>query len=166
MLTSNSLCTRSGRTHPVSLPLASPAWYGNRFFKLVHFCWGKSALQQQASPVPMAMKATWTAHQCMFDDLGSSPQDSLSAVQQSKNQDCVSCTHYPPIASLSSLMDEVKIRESLVSYLSKPSSSIMQLTPDERTFIVDTGASITITNSIKDFDCRPQNIKPTNYVTG
>lgn len=106
-----------------------------------------------------ANRMTETVHQCLFDSSGP-PHQTLSApVQQSLAHACVSCIHYQPLASISSL-EAAQIRASLVSYLSNASSDFMQLTPDDRTFTIDTRASITITNCITDFICHLQPVKP------
>jgi hypothetical protein len=55
----------------------------------------------------------------------------------------------------------VTLWQELVTFLSHPVATLVSFTPDERTFIIDTGASITITNSISDFSEPPQPVKPT-----
>jgi hypothetical protein len=59
------------------------------------------------------------------------------------------------------LRQAVHVRDEILSFLSDSSTCPVSFTPDERTFIIETGASITITNCPTDYLDSPRSVKST-----
>jgi hypothetical protein len=124
-------------------------------------------MELSSSAIPSAIMAVLSAHQ----DVSAPSHDyhaSCPSLQETKPtivsyfhpNACASSIHYSPMVSLPA-EQAVTLWQELVTFLSHPVATLVSFTPDERTFIIDTGASITITNSISDFSEPPQPVKPT-----
>jgi hypothetical protein len=91
----------------------------------------------------------------------STSSSSLSA-QSSRHHPVlpVMSTHYTPFVFLATNQAS-SLRDQLLAFVTSGKETRIDFTPDARHFIVDMGASITITNAVTDFDHSPQPVKPT-----
>ncbi len=69
-------------------------------------------------------------------------------------------THYTPLREMS-LQEAIAKRTAIRAYVANNQGLPVQLTPDEVHFIIDTGASVSITNSKEDFISQIPPIQPT-----
>jgi len=69
--------------------------------------------------------------------------------------------HYAPIASLAR-PQAIQLRDQLLVFTTAEINGSLSFTPDARHFFIDTGASITITNAVTNFDIPPQHVQPTH----
>jgi hypothetical protein len=69
-------------------------------------------------------------------------------------------THYTPTSSMTQQEAEMT-RSNLQAYVATNHGLPARFTPDETTFVIDTGASITITNCKEDFTSAIQQVQPT-----
>ncbi len=69
-------------------------------------------------------------------------------------------THYTPTSSMTQQEAEIT-RKTIHAYVATNQGLPARFTPDETTFVIDTGASITITNCKEDFTSAIQQVQPT-----
>jgi hypothetical protein len=69
-------------------------------------------------------------------------------------------THYTPLREMS-LQEAIAKRTAVRAYVANNQGLPVQFTPDEVHFIIDTGASVSITNSKEDFISQIPLIQPT-----
>jgi hypothetical protein len=69
-------------------------------------------------------------------------------------------THYTPTSSMTQQEAEIT-RSNIQAYVATNHRLPARFTPDEMTFVIDTGASITITNCKEDFTSAIQQVQPT-----
>jgi len=86
------------------------------------------------------------------------PSDKIPS-GSSKEHVALQCVHYTP-QNDTSTQDTAQMREKIASYLCDTSRPV-SFTPDERYFIIDTDASIRITNNHLDFLFPPRPVTPT-----
>lgn len=123
--------------------------------------------EHQTSSIPHAMMAALTEYQCM-QDLPSSftpPRyDCTDTRPQPTTQPCItvciSSMHSSPARDLSTEVASL-LCEEISAYLTAWSASPVAFTPDAHTFIIETGASITITNSLTDYLNPPRPVQST-----
>jgi hypothetical protein len=113
------------------------------------------------------MQAAVAAHQSIFADEPlpccqlSTSSSSLSAPSSQHHPVLpVISTHYTPSVFLATNQAS-PLRDQLLAFVTSGKEKRIGFTPDARHLIVDTGASITITNAVTDFDHSPQPVKPT-----
>jgi hypothetical protein len=113
------------------------------------------------------MQAAVAAHQSVFSDEPlpccqlSTSSSSLSAPSSQHHPVLpVISTHYTPSVLLAT-NQAPPLRDQLLAFVTSGKEKRIGFTPDARHLIVDTGAIITITNAVTDFDHSPQPVKLT-----
>ena len=109
----------------------------------------------------LSMQASLAAHQTIFPLSEGVPFGSPSAPvsSSSSDEDCVLPVLYDPVPDVPDNIGSSLHNESIVS-LSAFTAPVTPLTPDEKAFIIDTGASITITNDSADFPDGIRGVSP------
>jgi len=114
-----------------------------------------------------AMHAAVAAHQSVFADeplpfcQRSTSYSSLNVPSSRHRPELpVMSTHYT-LSIFLATNQASSLRDQLLAYMTSGEETRISFTPDAHHFIIDTGASITITNAVTDFDHSPQPVKLT-----